>query len=954
MLSTPVKAQPEQPLGTFIEALKKDTRGPYQAIKWFCPDGGILGAQERCASPGGIQHGLLKEAVKRLEKEKNIYLDLVLAGSVHDRIWDAPAQHSRIKQYAMIQYLFQADDGWIYRNARYYRGALQAEDESAWGAGFLKWLLTDHDAPVKTFFMVREACRVIPHPGLNKNRLQTIRTTSKTLSDLIPGFLPLRIKLHGQPDAGDVVKVKAFVEKNSPMLDDNQRTLFTSLIDNLGAVYGVSGLERLEKQMSGRLSQLPELSELIKSLGRSMDDIRHSDQAFSPSHPNPHAVIADLLLKIRTLIPVVDPGIRLPLMDFSLELEKVLFSSIARWQPRTLASLMEKCAVLARAAAGCGYMEMWEWSLAASQALGPSEESMPFKTFQLKVEQIRRMVDWGALMIRSTYGPELTRYAQFEPLAPGFVDDRIRSSVLLALGEAVGDLTKFAQTAAGVSHQLSTGIKPQGIRGLNPGLAHGILEVFTGLHGTLNVDSKKIYAFKTIPSELKPVAGMLTVSEGNLVSHVQLLARNLGIPNAVISADNLDSLADYAGQEMFYAVSQRGAVVLRPVKDLSNLEKDLIKEKKRTQDRFRVPVEKIDLTQKTLKPLDQVRALDSGRICGPKAANLGQLKFLFPDKVVNGIVIPFGIFRAHMDQTMPDQPMSYWQFLTKALSSSSMDDTQLIATLGRLQAAIETMPFLPGFETALAEMFEASLGKTLGSVPVFIRSDTNMEDIKGFTGAGLNLTLFNVRDRQRIFQGIRSVWASPYTERSYLWRQKYLENPENVFPSILLLPSVNVEKSGVVITHGIVSNDPEDITAAFSRGAGGAVDGQSAETWLMTDAVTDLLLYPARESRATRLPVSGGVDKEAVIFDQPVLTPEERRQIRELVKIVRNVLPHTPGIEGDGPFDIELGFINGAMRLFQVRPFVENKRAGTLNYLLNLDEAGVSSPAVLTAQTPLP
>ena len=34
---------------------------------------------------------------------------------------------------------------------------------------------------------------------------------------------------------------------------------------------------------------------------------------------------------------------------------------------------------------------------------------------------------------------------------------------------------------------------------------------------------------------MKPVAGIASVSEGNLVSHVQLLARNLGIPNAVLS-----------------------------------------------------------------------------------------------------------------------------------------------------------------------------------------------------------------------------------------------------------------------------------------------------------------------------------------------------------------------------------------------------------------------------------
>jgi len=78
-----------------------------------------------------------------------------------------------------------------------------------------------------------------------------------------------------------------------------------------------------------------------------------------------------------------------------------------------------------------------------------------------------------------------------------------------------------------------------------------------------------------------------------------------------------------------------------------------------------------------------------------------------------------------------------------------------------------------------------------------------MEDLKYFTGPGLNLTLFNVVDKAKVIQGIKDVWASPYTERSFKWRQKYLLNPENVFPSILIIPSVDVDYSGVLITKGI-------------------------------------------------------------------------------------------------------------------------------------------------------
>lgn len=951
-LTFPAHAQTDKEM---IQALKKDPKGPFQAIKWFCADGQILTPLEECPSPGGIQHGLLKEKIFRLEQEKKIFLDLVLAGKSHEQIWDMPGHHSRLKQYALIKYLFQADEGWVYGKAQYYRGAIQAEDETAWGEGFLNWLLADPDNPARQFFQVREACRVIPHRNLNQNHLQTIRSVSKTLGDQIPGFMNLRIKIHGQPDSGDLPMVQAFMAKNKTLLDENQVKLFGKLIETLESVYSLTAAANLEKIMAGKIGQIPELSESIRAIGQSITRINETRHRFLASESNPYKDMAELLLKIRSLVLSARPDVRLALMDFSLEIEKTLFSAIGNWHPKSLADLMEKCRILAMAAAGCGYMEMWEWDTAISYGLKDTglkdpAFTMDFKSFKLKVEQIRRIVDWGTLMVRATYLDEIKRYSEFEPLVNGFVDDRIRSSILLPLGEAVGKLTHFAQTAAGVSHQLPAGLTAHGVRGLNPGLAHGILEVDAGDSAIRVENSKKIYAFKTIPLELKPVAGMLTVSEGNLVSHVQLLARNLGIPNAVISSENLGSLLPYSGQKLFYAVSHMGSVVLKQDSLLTDQERSLVQGRKSTTKLFRVPVEKINLIKNTLIPLSQMRASDSGRICGPKAANLGQLKSLFPDQVVEGIVIPFGIFREHMDQVMPGLSVTYWQYLTGVLSTPTAFDAQLIEKLTKLQAAIKTMPFLPEFEKDMAQMFETTFGNALGNVPVFIRSDTNMEDIPDFTGAGLNLTMFNVRDPGKLFQGIRNVWASPYGERSYLWRQKFLKNPENVFPSILLLPSVNVDKSGVVITHGIVSNTADDITIAFNRGVGGAVDGQTAETYLLTGTGTDLLLSPARESTATTLPAAGGVEKKFFFLDQPILTQEERLMIRKLVKTIVETLPNTPGIEGQGPFDIELGFIDNAIRLFQVRPFVENKRAGTLNYLLNLDKIDSGPETVLFAQ----
>ncbi len=177
------------------------------------------------------------------------------------------------------------------------------------------------------------------------------------------------------------------------------------------------------------------------------------------------------------------------------------------------------------------------------------------------------------------------------------------------------------------------------------------------------------------------------------------------------------------------------------------------------------------------------------------------------------------------------------------------------------------MPLKPEFVSQLENDFKTILGKELGDIPVFLRSDTNMEDLKDFTGAGLNLTLFNVVDKNKILEGIKDVWASPYTERSFKWRQKYLLNPENVFPSILVIPTVDVDYSGVLITKGISNGNDDDLTIAFSRGAGGAVDGQSAETYLIKNNGGFQFLAPAREQYYNSLPTTGGTGKKLATFE---------------------------------------------------------------------------------------
>ena len=919
-----------------IRAFKQDIRGPYKDLRWFCTDGSIRAPKDPCPPEigPGLQHARYKDEVVSLAEVQHIFLGQILAATEKEAFWDAGHHHSRLKQYQLGKYLERADDGWILRKARYYRGAVQSEDETAWGREFYHWLLVQPEVLEADFFLIRQSMKDVPHRSGDNDLSQLMRSQSKTISDAYLPFMDLRVKIHGQPEAGDVARVRSFRQEHRAAMPQEMQNELDRLLGTMTEFYRPTDLKNWLAGMNF-INDGPLAEEITAGVAA---------VALTDRPPERIRFGAELLLGIRTRITEeARPEGRLELLDLSLVLEEMLFKDAPLWEPSSLAEALDKICHLGMASTGSGYLELWEWQeLMGNLALATSEE-LPLNELTLIAETARSAVEWSAALVKANYRETVSAYAAFEPLAHGFIDDQIRGSIALHLGGSAAALGNFVSSESKITNRVMDIPAQSSIRGLNPGYAMGELVVIEGHSEDLDVSPEKIYFFQQSPSDLKPVAGIGTVAEGNLVSHVQLLARNLGIPNAALSGENLRDLKQYDGQQVFYAVSNKGNVLLKPAAQMSSEEKALFATKERSADMIAVPVEKIRLDQKDILNLREVDASDSGILCGPKAANLGQLKKLFPEQVVEGLVIPFGIFRDHMDLTIPGRQETYWQFLNtiftraETMRSRGMGEEEVekfqLEQLGLLRDAIKQMPLQEAFVTELEKSFEAIMGKPLGQLPVFLRSDTNMEDLKDFTGAGLNLTVFNVTDRDKILDGIRDVWASPYTERSFKWRQRYLLNPENVFPSILVIPSVNVDCSGVLITKGINAGSADDLTLAFSRGAGGAVDGQAAETYLIKKDGGYRLLAPAREPFLIKLPETGGTLKTTTGFNERILSPANLKQVRELAARIRELIPGDTAGDYQGAYDVEFGFKDDKIWLFQIRPFVENKRALSSAYL---------------------
>ena len=135
-MTIPIQAATNLPapntLRTWVQEMKTSSRGPFARIRWFCNDGSILPPKPYACRDhgGGVQHGEWTDRVKQMRAD-GYYIGNVLASLDQSQITSAPGYSDLLNQIIIERFLIAADDGWIFRKARYYRGAVQAEDETA-------------------------------------------------------------------------------------------------------------------------------------------------------------------------------------------------------------------------------------------------------------------------------------------------------------------------------------------------------------------------------------------------------------------------------------------------------------------------------------------------------------------------------------------------------------------------------------------------------------------------------------------------------------------------------------------------------------------------------------------------------------------------------------------------------------------------------------------------------
>ena len=929
-------------------------KGPYTQNFCVCRNGRKEPVQlpdGRIVSPcGGAMNfcSAFRERWAQALADERMYIGNLFARDLW--LWDEfPDHHDLVRGYVLEKFFIETHPKHKLAEMRAYGGLAGAEYEARDAPRFFERYLSLEDFDEPRHYLLAYELQRRYYVRDDQGSIGKARNLASAIHRQKPDFKPLRDAVHNQISAAQIPRIEAYRARMSAGPARDQ-------VDQLVAeIRKLTSLDEsaLREQLSG-----------IEDAG--------TREALEKRMPAPGAdplaalaAFAEVSRAARNVVEAkkVSPPDRRRLVDLAITASAVIqqlgMTRLESGGPMTARQHVELLAALANAAYGSGLLMERERAAAEANLMALAGDARPTRAeLRARLARAARVVEWAQ---RTTFYAFEEVSAPWNRLLPDVAllpDDVLRGSPLLVYGRVLERLEAFAAGADPIRHEIFGKSLERDVRALNPGFALGTLRVAPKSGG---YSREEVVALPETPADLEPAAGILTRGEGNVVSHVQLLARSLGIPNVVLGPSSYELFTPHAGEEIFFLATPRGRVIVKAASAMTPGDRELVAQYQRTQEittdgalvetagKLHIDVARLDVRSAGVIDLASVRQKDSGVRSGPKAAFLGELKHRFPDKVARGVVVPFGAYYAHYraapvavpkelagkEIATPGEPLpefvkrTYATFFGEMIASGA-DERALSAwiepRLAVIRHSIESQRLSPELEssirTELARQDLLRKDDPTQTVGLFVRSDTNVEDLESFNGAGLNLTLFNRRSLDDVYSGLKQVWASPFTYRSFSWRQTLIDEPLWVLPSVVILESVPTEKSGVLVTADLDGKDRRKMVIATSEGVGGAVDGTPAETLVWSRDDVELVAMFKSPYRRLLLP-SGGSQIVASTASERVLSDAELADLVAAAAHIRDDMAAEKDSSGQPrPWDVEFGFADGKLWLFQARAFL--------------------------------
>ncbi|HWN09532.1 MAG TPA: PEP/pyruvate-binding domain-containing protein [Pyrinomonadaceae bacterium] len=459
---------------------------------------------------------------------------------------------------------------------------------------------------------------------------------------------------------------------------------------------------------------------------------------------------------------------------------------------------------------------------------------------------------------------------------------------------------------AGLQRVLQSDIaREQSYQALNVAKGIGRIHVISKMDDHVEIGSNEILVLDEVPIHLPPVAGIITSQPSTPLSHINLLAKGWGVPNAYVkNATTL--LKQYDGWWVTFDAR-------RDAYEIKRADVDQLREyQRRLAQRQDVMKPKFDLSETRLLGLAQQRARASLAF-GGKSANLGEvMNARLPGIAVpDGFTIPFYYYDQFVKANKIDDVIYTLLNDQKFVHDPAYRRARLVELRDKVQKG--------KFDEALRARIVKRVTQEFAGKGLFVRSSSNSEDLPKFSGAGLYTTVPNVRGDQPLIDAIKTVWASLWNFEAYEARERASVDHSKIFMAVLIQEGINSESSGVMITADPFDKDNrEAIYISAKRGLGiKVVEGKRVAEQIIFRQRANAIQVLTRSDEESLLTFDerGGVKEIAITGERVVLNDDVVRRLVRAANSIRRVF-------GNRDQDIEWAYMKGQIYIVQSRPFI--------------------------------
>jgi phosphoglucan,water dikinase len=173
-----------------------------------------------------------------------------------------------------------------------------------------------------------------------------------------------------------------------------------------------------------------------------------------------------------------------------------------------------------------------------------------------------------------------------------------------------------------------------------------------------------------------------------------------------------------------------------------------------------------------------------------------------------GLVIPFGVMEGSL-QAAPALEQAYLAVLNRLDELPQSDFSESLRVLREVVGRLD-VPH---------EVVSGVMARFSPNERLMTRSSANLEDLKGWSAAGLYESMANIQP-SRVAQGVRKVWSSLWTQRAAANRRRLGISHDRGHMAVLIQEMLVPEFSFVMHTINPINHDPNEVYVELAVGLG--------------------------------------------------------------------------------------------------------------------------------------